>query len=111
LAAVAPRRVEPPPVVHELEVEAAPEPEPPPAPPEDDGVLPRPPPGAPRVQVNFLVYSRTPDRRTVALTVNGGSMVTLHEGESESGVEVARIMPDRIHVRHDGRMFSVPARD
>jgi hypothetical protein len=112
LAALAARRAEPP-VVHELEVEPEPEPvpEPPPPPAEDAGVLDRPPPGAPLVQVNFLVYSRKPERRTVALTVNNGYMITLHEGETDNGIEVARILPDRIHARYQGTVFVVYARD
>jgi hypothetical protein len=63
------------------------------------------------VQVNFLVYSRAPERRTVALTIDGGAMTTLHEGESGGGIEIVRILADRIHVRHDGRLFSVRAHD
>jgi hypothetical protein len=75
-------------------------------------VLPtRPPPGAPRVQVRFLVYSRVPDRRTVALSIDGGSMVTLREGESEADLKVERIMVDRVQLRHGGELFAVRARD
>jgi hypothetical protein len=111
VAAVAPEEAEPPaPQVDARATEPAPVPEPPAAEPAEY-LLPRPPPGAPRIVVSFLVYSRSAERRTVALTVSGGSMVTLHEGEKESGIEIARILPDRIHVRYDGRMFSVMARD
>jgi hypothetical protein len=88
--------------------------EPPPEPPrpvEDDGLLPRLPSGAPHVQVNFLVYSRAPERRTVALTIDGGAMTTLHEGEQNGAIEIVRILSDRIHVRYDGRLFSVRAHD
>ncbi len=74
-------------------------------------VLPRLPNDAPRVQVNFLFYSRAAERRTVMLSVDGGSMTTLHEGERAGDLEVARILADRVHVRWGGRLFSVQARD
>ena len=78
---------------------------------DDDGVLPRLPAGGPHIQVSFLVFSPSPQRRTVALAIDGGSMVTLHEGESEGSLEVVRILPDRVHVRHAGQLFAVRARD
>jgi type II secretion system (T2SS) protein B len=85
---------------------AARAPEPPPPPPD---VLPGPPAGAPAIGVNVLVYSRTPSRRTVALTIGDAGMVTLHEGESAADVEVVRILSDRVHVRYGGQTFSVRA--
>jgi hypothetical protein len=60
--------------------------------------------------VNVLLYSPVAERRTVSLTVDGGNMVTLREGESEGNIEVARILPERIHVRYEGRLFAVDAR-
>lgn len=87
-------------------VVAAREPEPAPPPPD---VLPGPPIGAPAIGVNVLVYSRTPSRRTVALTIGDAGMVTLHEGESAADVEVVRILSDRVHVRYGGQTFSVRA--
>jgi hypothetical protein len=63
------------------------------------------------VQVRFLMYSRIADRRTVALSIDGGAMVTLHEGEAADDLEVERILPDRIHLRHGGQLFAVRARD
>jgi hypothetical protein len=110
------RPAEPPAVAREVEpppppapAEAAPrEPESTPPPLE---VLPRLPANAPHVQVNFLLYSRTPERRTVMLSVDGGSMATLHEGERTGDIEVARILADRVHVRWGGGLFSVQARD
>jgi hypothetical protein len=83
----------------------------PPAAPVPAFAVPRPPAGAPRVQVSFLVYSRAPERRTVALTIDGGGMVTLREGESTSGVEVTRIHPDRVELRHAGRDYTITPRD
>ncbi len=80
---------------------------PPPAP---DVLVPRPPADAPHVRVSFLVYSRVPERRSVALMVDG-NLVTLHEGESSSGLSVARILPDRVELRHGGKTFAVVPRD
>ena len=82
------------------------------APPDvDAGVLERPPPDAPRVQISFLVYARVPERRMVWLSIDGGNLITLHEGEESGGLEVARILPDRIHLRHNGRVFLVRTRN
>jgi hypothetical protein len=77
----------------------------------DAGVLERPPPSAPRVQISFLVYARIPERRMVWLSIDGGSLITLHEGEASGGVEVARILPDRVHLRHGGSLFLVRTRN
>jgi hypothetical protein len=77
--------------------------------PNDLEVLQRPPAGAPAIQVNFLVYSRSPGRRTVALTIGSGGMVTMREGDASDEVEVVRILPDRVHVRHAGQLFAVRA--
>jgi hypothetical protein len=38
-------------------------------------------------------------------------MVTLHEGDTVGDLEVARILPDRVHLRHQGRLYAVRARD
>ncbi len=65
----------------------------------------------PRVHVSFLLYSKVPERRSVALAIEDGGLVTLHEGERTGGVEVARILPDRVELRYDGRTFAVRARD
>jgi hypothetical protein len=93
--------------------EAAPETIEEPSPPaeEEEDVVPRPPAGAPYIRVSFLVYSPAPERRTVSLAVDGGSLVTLHEGETTGEIEVERILPDRVHLRHAGRLFAVRARD
>jgi len=74
-------------------------------------VLPRLPADAPHVQVSFLLYSRTPERRTVMLSIDGSGMATLHEGDRAGDIEVARILADGVHVRWGGRLFSVQARD
>jgi len=96
---------QPPPAAVAPEVEETPPPVP------DPSLLPRLPADAPRVEVNVLLYSRLPERRTVSLTIAGGAMVTLREGESSGDFEVTRILPERIHVRYGGRMFAVEARN
>jgi len=82
---------------------AALEPEPPP--------IRRAPAGAPHVQLSFLLFSPSAERRSVALALDGGSLQTLHEGESTGGLEVVRILPDRVDVRWQGEAFTVRARD
>lgn len=96
-----------------------PRPEPPKLPPaeeppvadEDAGVLQRPPPDAPRIQVSFLVFTRAADRRMVWLSINEGSLVTLHEGDTTAGIEVAKILPDRVHLKYGGKLFLVRTRN
>jgi len=63
------------------------------------------------VQVSFLFYSPVAERRTVLLSVDGSGTETLHEGERAGDLEVARILPDRVHVRWSGALYSVRARD
>jgi len=77
--------------------------------PVEDVVPTEPPAGAPAVTVNFLAYSRVKDRRTVALTIGNAGMVTLREGETAGNVEVARILPDRVHLRYAGVLYAVKA--
>jgi hypothetical protein len=78
--------------------------------PDGRGILP-PPAGAPRIRVSFLAYSPAPERRSVSLSIDDATMVTLHEGESSGGIEVATILTDRVQLRHQGRLFTVLARD
>ncbi|HUE30064.1 MAG TPA: hypothetical protein VMR79_04275 [Verrucomicrobiae bacterium] len=113
------RRPEPPVVARQAEPPEVPpsaaEPEDAPAevqsPPPPLEVLPRLPAGAPHVQVSFLLYSRVAERRGVLLNIDGSNTETLHEGERAGDLEVARILPDRVHVRWNGQLFSVRARD
>src|SRR5262249_21296327 len=80
-------------------------------------IAPEPPPirrapaGAPRVQLSSLLFSPSAERRSVALAIDGGGLQTLHEGESSGGLEVVRILPDRVDVRWEGEAFTVRARD
>jgi hypothetical protein len=109
-----PAPVAPPPAPAEPAVVARATPPPPAATPPadtaaDEDVLPRPPPGSPVVRVSFLLYSRTAERRTVGLTMPTGEMATLHEGDSVGDLEVARILPDRVHLRHNGRVYALRA--
>ena len=104
------RRAEPPPARAPAAAESSlPDAESAPPPPLE--VLSRLPAGAPHVQVSFLLYSRVAERRTVLLSVDGSSTETLHEGERAGDLEIARILPDRVHVRWSGALYSVRARD
>jgi hypothetical protein len=69
------------------------------------------PAGAPEVRLSFLLFSPSPDRRSVALSIDGGSLETLHEGESTGSLDVVRILPDRVDLRWGGEPFTVRARD
>ena len=72
-------------------------------------VLPGPPQGAPDIHVSFLIYSPVPERRVVSMTINNGPLVTLHEGQRSGDISLVRILRDRIHVDHNGRIYSVRA--
>jgi hypothetical protein len=111
LPPVAVAKAEPPPPLARARVKPRPPVEDVIPPDVDAGVLEHPPPTAPRVQISFLVYARAPERRMVWLSIDGGSLITLHEGEASGGVEVARILPDRIHLRHNGQLFLVRTRN
>ena len=50
-------------------------------------------------------------RRSVALGLEDGSLVTLQEGEAAGGLVVARILPDRVEVTRGGRVYTIHARD
>jgi type II secretion system (T2SS) protein B len=69
----------------------------------------RPPAGAPRLRVSFLVYSSSAERRSVALTI-GEQLTTLHEGEESQGVQVVRIHPDKVELRWQGETFTLEVR-
>jgi hypothetical protein len=71
----------------------------------------RAPSGAPKVQLSFLLFSGSPDRRSVALSIDGSGLETLREGEASGALEVVRILPDRVDLRWEGQPFTVRARD
>jgi hypothetical protein len=71
----------------------------------------RPPAGAPDVRLSFLMYSRSPERRTVALTVGKGALASLREGESAEGFEVVQIHRDHAELRFGGERFDLWPRD
>src|SRR5207249_3327405 len=68
-------------------------------------------PRLPTVRLSFLVYSPSAERRSVVLATEGGSLTTLHEGERVGDIEVARILPDSVELRYEGRVFTVSPRD
>jgi len=67
----------------------------------------QPPAGAPDVRLNFLMYSSAPERRTVSIRVGGGTLASLHEGESAEGFEVVAIHRDRAELRFGGERFDL----
>ena len=71
----------------------------------------RPAPRLPTVRLSFLVYSPSAERRSVVLATEGGNLTTLREGEQVGNIEVARILPDRVELRYEGRVFTVRPRD
>ena len=75
-------------------------------PPTDTHPVPR-----PNVRLSFLVYSQYAERRSVVLVIEGGGLTTLHEGERAGNIEVARILPDSVEIKYQGRMFTVHPRD
>jgi hypothetical protein len=68
------------------------------------------PAGAPRLRISFLVYSSLADRRTVVLTIDGGSLTTLREGDEAEGISVVQIHPDRVDLRWQGETFTLDVR-
>ena len=68
------------------------------------------PAGAPSMRISFLVYSSVAERRSVALTIGGVGLTTLHEGDQSNGVEVVRIHPDRVELRWQGEPFTLEVR-
>jgi hypothetical protein len=69
-----------------------------------------PPAGAPRLRISFLVYSSLADRRSVVLTIDGGSLTTLREGDESNGISVVQIHPDRVDLRWNGEAFTLDVR-
>jgi len=68
-------------------------------------------PSPPRVRVSFLVYSRTPERRTVTVSVDDGNLLTLREGDASGGMRVVQILPDRVELDWAGSPLVVRARE
>jgi hypothetical protein len=66
--------------------------------------------GAPRLRVSFLVYSSAADRRSVVLTIDGGGLTTLREGDESNGISVVQIHPDRVDLRWQGETFTLDVR-
>jgi hypothetical protein len=64
---------------------------------------------APGIQVKSISYSPAPAQRMVTLRIGGAGLVTLHEGDSVSGVEVQLILSDAVYLRRGGSVFAVGA--
>ncbi|TMB53335.1 MAG: hypothetical protein E6J56_13610 [Deltaproteobacteria bacterium] len=63
----------------------------------------------PRIQVGAIRYSQAPPERTVTLAIDGGTPLTLHQGESTGDLEVQLILPDGVYVRRGGHVWMVSA--
>jgi len=67
--------------------------------------------GGSAVEVTALSYSPDPGRRSVALRLDNGDVVSLHEHDSARGIEVQLIDKDGVYVRRGGDVthLSAPA--
>jgi len=67
--------------------------------------------GGSAVEVTSLSYSPDPGRRSVALRLDNGDVVSLHERDSARGIEVQLIDKDGVYVRRGGDVtrLSAPA--
>lgn len=75
-------------------VAAAAAPEPPPA--QSALAVRRPPTGAPNVAINIVWWSPVDERRMAFVSVDGGSMTQVREGDQVSGLTVKRIYQEMI---------------
>jgi hypothetical protein len=60
--------------------------------------------------VSFLLHSPAPERRSVALSLEGAGMSTVREGEYFQGVRVLEILPEAVDLEWGGVRYRVPAR-
>jgi len=67
--------------------------------------------GGSAVEITSLSYSPDPGRRSVALRLDNGEVVNLHEHDSARGIEVQLIDKDGVYVRRGGDVtrLSAPA--
>jgi hypothetical protein len=65
--------------------------------------------GDARIEVKSIVYSAEPAQRMVTLRIDDANLVTLHEGDSVSGVEVQLILSNSVYLRRGGSVFAVGA--
>jgi len=65
-------------------------------------------PAGVRVEVTAIDYAENAGERTAALRI-GGRPVTLHQGESVSGLEVQLILPKAVYLRSGRDIFAVDA--
>ena len=66
-------------------------------------------PAGSAVEVTALSYSSDPGRRSVALRLDDGAVVTLHEHDSARGIEVQLIDKDGVYVRRGGDVTRLSA--
>ena len=113
LAAPPPLTAQPPPVPPEEQAVLAAESGPPgsPEPPSDQiaAATRQPPSGAPNVAINIVQWSASADRRFAFVSVDGGGMTQVREGDEISGLTVKRIYQEMIEFAHDGSSFLMRA--
>ena len=65
--------------------------------------------GGSTVRVMSIAYSPDMSLRAVTLRIGDARPVTLHEGESASGVEVQLILRDAVYIRQGGNVVALRA--
>lgn len=69
----------------------------------------RPPSDTPKIAINVLVWSPADERRFAFVSVDGGSMTRVREGDEIAGLRVERIYRDMIEFAHGGSTFLLRA--
>lgn len=64
-------------------------------------------PGIPKVSLNLLQWSPEAERRLAFISVNGGPMLMVHEGDTVSDLTVERILADAVELRFGDSTFVV----
>jgi hypothetical protein len=77
--------------------------------PAEPPVLRRPPGGAPQVSINILQWSAEPTRRFAFVTVDGGNVTQIREGDRIGGLTVKRIYEQMIEFGFNDTSFMLRA--
>jgi hypothetical protein len=100
---------EPPPPAEEAPAVVASLPRPEPVQPASPQVLRRAPGGAPRVSINILQWSTEPGRRFAFVSVDGGGMTQVREGDRIGGLTVKQIHQQMIEFGFNDSSFLLRA--
>ena len=68
------------------------------------------PKGIPKVSLNLLQWSPEVEKRLAFISLNGGPMIMVHEGDTVSDFMVERILPDTVELRFGDSTFVVKPR-